>query len=105
MAGRAAAAAAADCAARAGVAIGLYADLAVSVDRGGAEVWADQDLYASAASVGAPPDDFNPRGQDWGLPPLMPNRLRDTGYAPFIADAARQHARTRARCASTTSWG
>jgi (1->4)-alpha-D-glucan 1-alpha-D-glucosylmutase len=77
--------AAADCAARAGVAIGVYADLAVSADRGGAEVWSDQDLYASAASVGAPPDDFNPRGQDWGLPPLVPNRLRDTGYASFIA--------------------
>ena len=68
-----------------GLGIGLYQDLAVSVDRGGAEAWANQDLYAIAASVGAPPDDFNQRGQDWGLPPLVPERLRAAAYAPFIA--------------------
>ena len=33
------------------------------VDRGGAEAWANQDLYALGASVGAPPDDFNPTGR------------------------------------------
>jgi (1->4)-alpha-D-glucan 1-alpha-D-glucosylmutase len=65
--------------------IGLYTDLAVSVDRAGAEAWANQDLYALGASIGAPPDDFNLHGQDWGLPPLIPARLRRAGYAPFIA--------------------
>jgi (1->4)-alpha-D-glucan 1-alpha-D-glucosylmutase len=68
-----------------GLAIGLYSDLAVSIDRGGAEAWANQSLYATAASVGAPPDVFNVRGQDWGLPPMIPARLRDAGYGPFIA--------------------
>ena len=68
-----------------GLAIGLYTDLAVSIDRGGAEAWANQALYAVRASVGAPPDIFNVRGQDWGLPPMIPTRLRDAGYAPFIA--------------------
>lgn len=68
-----------------GLAIGLYTDLAVSIDRGGAEAWANQSLYAVSASVGAPPDIFNVRGQDWGLPPMIPTRLRDAGYAPFIA--------------------
>lgn len=68
-----------------GAAIGLYADLAVSIDRAGAEAWANQDSYAVAASVGAPPDAFNLRGQNWGLPPLIPERLRDAAYAPFIA--------------------
>lgn len=68
-----------------GLGVGLYQDLAVSVDRGGAETWANQDLYAIAASVGAPPDDFNLHGQDWGLPPLEPERLRAMAYAPFIA--------------------
>jgi len=68
-----------------GLGVGLYADLAVSVDRGGAEAWSNQDLYALAASVGAPPDDFNLRGQDWGLPPLAPGRLRAAAYEPFIA--------------------
>ena len=68
-----------------GLGVGLYEDLAVSVDRGGAEAWANQGLYAIAASVGAPPDAFNLRGQDWGLPPLAPDRLRAAAYAPFIA--------------------
>lgn len=72
-------------AAELGLGVGLYQDLAVSVDRGGAEAWASQDLYAIAASVGAPPDDFNMRGQDWGLPPLAPERLRAAAYAPFVA--------------------
>jgi 4-alpha-glucanotransferase len=34
--------------------------------------------------VGAPPDAFNTRGQNWGLPPLNPWRLRAAGYQPFI---------------------
>ena len=68
-----------------GLGVGLYEDLAVSVDRAGAEAWANQDLYAVTASVGAPPDEYNLRGQDWGLPPLVPGRLRAAAYAPFIA--------------------
>ena len=68
-----------------GLGVGLYGDLAVSIDRGGAEAWANQDLYALDAGVGAPPDHYNPAGQNWGLPPLIPERLRTTGYAPFIA--------------------
>jgi 4-alpha-glucanotransferase len=75
----------ADRARECGLAIGLYADLAVSIDRGGADAWTQQDFYAIGASVGAPPDAFNPQGQDWGLPPIIPHRLREAGYAPFIA--------------------
>lgn len=67
-----------------GLAVGIYQDLAVSIDRGGAEAWSGQDLYALAASIGAPPDAFNLLGQDWGLPPLIPERLRDAAFAPFI---------------------
>jgi (1->4)-alpha-D-glucan 1-alpha-D-glucosylmutase len=76
-----------------GLGIGLYGDLAVSVDRGGAEAWASQDAYALAASLGAPPDDFNLQGQNWGLPPLIPVRLLRAGFAPFIATlrAAMRH--------------
>src|SRR5690606_15630547 len=40
--------------------------------------------YAASASVGAPPDDFNLAGQDWGLPPLIPDALRECGHEPFI---------------------
>ncbi len=68
-----------------GLAVGLYADLAVSADCGGAETWANQHLYAFDASVGAPPDAFSPNGQRWGLPPIVPDRLSACGYAPFIA--------------------
>jgi (1->4)-alpha-D-glucan 1-alpha-D-glucosylmutase len=42
-------------------------------------------LYAHSASAGCPPDDFNLHGQDWGLLPLLPERLRARAYAPFIA--------------------
>jgi (1->4)-alpha-D-glucan 1-alpha-D-glucosylmutase len=68
-----------------GLGVGLYGDLAVGVERGGAETWHHQELYAVGASVGAPPDDFNLHGQDWGLPPLIPRRLREAAYEPFIA--------------------
>ena len=67
-----------------GLGVGLYQDLAVGVDRGGAETWMHRDLYAFEASVGAPPDDFNLHGQDWGLPPLIPHQLRAAAYGPYI---------------------
>jgi (1->4)-alpha-D-glucan 1-alpha-D-glucosylmutase len=67
-----------------GMPLGLYVDLALGADRGGAEVWSDQDAYAIGASCGAPPDEFNPRGQDWGLPPYSPRALRAKAYQPFI---------------------
>jgi len=67
-----------------GLGVGIYGDLAVGIDRGGAEGWLHQDLYALGASVGAPPDDFNLHGQDWGLPPLIPHRLTEAAYEPFI---------------------
>jgi 4-alpha-glucanotransferase len=45
--------------------------------------------------VGAPPDEFNQRGQDWGLPPFNPWSLRTLEYEPFICTirAALGHAR------------
>ena len=78
-------AAAADHARSLELGVGLYQDLAVSIDRGGAEAWANQDLYVVAASIGAPPDAYNLKGQNWGLPPLNPERLRAAAYAPFVA--------------------
>lgn len=67
-----------------GMPVGLYLDLAVSVDRGGSDAWRHRASFALGAGVGAPPDVFNPNGQDWGLPPLRPDRLRDNRYAVFI---------------------
>ncbi|MEP7139843.1 MAG: 4-alpha-glucanotransferase, partial [Caldimonas sp.] len=67
-----------------GMAVGLYLDLAVSVDRAGADTWSHARSYALEASVGAPPDEFNQQGQAWGLPPLRPDRLRADRYRAFI---------------------
>lgn len=67
-----------------GMAIGLYLDLAVSVDRSGSDAWSFPGCFAASASVGAPPDDFNLSGQDWGLPPLLPQALREHGHEPFV---------------------
>ncbi|GMV56452.1 MAG: 4-alpha-glucanotransferase [Betaproteobacteria bacterium] len=67
------------------MAVGLYLDLALGVNPGGAEVWAWQGVFAQGAHAGAPPDDFNLLGQEWGLPPFVPHRLRAAGYAPMIA--------------------
>jgi 4-alpha-glucanotransferase len=67
----------------AGMTTGLVHDLAVGVDPGGADAWALQGELAVGAAVGAPPDSFNQQGQDWGLPPWRPDRLEETGYAPY----------------------
>jgi 4-alpha-glucanotransferase len=79
---------------RASQALPLFADVPVGVDRDGADAWAWQDVMALEASIGAPPDRFNAAGQDWGLPPFIPARLRAAGYAPFIQTlrAALRHA-------------
>lgn len=62
----------------------LMQDLPIGIDPGGADAWAWQDLMALGVSIGAPPDEFNTRGQNWGLPPFIPHRLRRAGYAPFV---------------------
>src|SRR3546814_12146152 len=67
------------------MALGLYGDLAVGVDRAGAEAWANPTLFAIGVATGAPPDSFNPVGQNWGFPPMNPLALRDQAYAPLVA--------------------
>ncbi|MBV8334080.1 MAG: 4-alpha-glucanotransferase [Alphaproteobacteria bacterium] len=68
-----------------GLSIGLYRDLAVGANPNGAEAWADQELVAPGASIGAPPDALSRAGQNWGLAPINPLALRRQGYTPFIA--------------------
>lgn len=63
----------------------LVLDLAIGADRDSADAWLWQDLLAPAFSIGAPPDEFEPDGQRWGLPPWIPTRLRDQGYRPLAA--------------------
>jgi (1->4)-alpha-D-glucan 1-alpha-D-glucosylmutase len=69
----------------AGMPIGLYRDLAVGANPGGAETWHDLRRFAMAVHVGAPPDEFNQKGQDWGLPPWIPRRLPADGYEAWVA--------------------
>jgi (1->4)-alpha-D-glucan 1-alpha-D-glucosylmutase len=81
-------------AARLGMPIGLYADLAIGANSGGSEVWHCPEVYAMGASAGAPPDELNLLGQDWGLPPFVPQHLHQADYRPFrnILRANMQHA-------------
>jgi 4-alpha-glucanotransferase len=67
-----------------GMAVGLYVDLAVGANGGGAEVWGAQSLHARGATIGAPPDPLALQGQDWGIPPMRPDELRERGYEPFV---------------------
>ncbi|MGH2735435.1 MAG: 4-alpha-glucanotransferase, partial [Actinomycetota bacterium] len=64
--------------------IGLIHDLAIGVDRQGADAWIWGDVFAPGMKVGAPPDEFNSLGQDWGLPPFDPWKLRTTDYEAFV---------------------
>ncbi|MGH8922754.1 MAG: 4-alpha-glucanotransferase, partial [Actinomycetes bacterium] len=64
--------------------LGLVQDLAIGVNAGGADAWMWQDTFAADMRVGAPPDEFNTLGQDWGLPPWDPWKLRAADYRPFI---------------------
>ncbi len=76
-------AAAQQAARRAGMSIGVITDLAVGAHPGGADAWARQDVVVPGISVGAPPDEFNQRGQNWTLPPWHPRRLAAQGGRPL----------------------
>ena len=69
---------------RAAALVPVMQDLPIGIDPDGADAWAWQDVLARGMHVGAPPDEFNTKGQDWGLPPFIPSRLRQAGYGPFI---------------------
>jgi 4-alpha-glucanotransferase len=70
--------------ARASREIAVVHDLPIGLDVAGADAWCWQDLMARDVSVGAPADEFNANGQDWGLTPFIPGRLRAAHYRPFI---------------------
>lgn len=68
---------------RKGLAIGLYHDMPLATDRCGGDLWAYRPFYAAGCRVGAPPDDFSPKGQDWSFPPPNSELHRETGYRLF----------------------
>lgn len=59
----------------------LYLDLPLGVNGASYDVWRERRSFATESSVGAPPDAFFTSGQDWGFPPLHPDRIREDGYA------------------------
>jgi 4-alpha-glucanotransferase len=65
-------------------AIGLITDVPVGFASDGFDSWRWQDLLAPGMRVGAPPDYFFPDGQDWGMPPFDPWKLRRAHFEPFI---------------------
>ncbi|MFB3827292.1 MAG: 4-alpha-glucanotransferase [Bryobacteraceae bacterium] len=75
-----------------GLEIGLYHDLALATDRFGSDLWAHRRYYAAGCRVGAPPDDFSPKGQDWAFPPPCSQHHRETGYRLF-AESIRKNCR------------
>ncbi len=75
-----------------GMPIGLYHDLALATDSCGSDLWGHRSFFLSGCRVGSPPDDFSPKGQDWGFPPPNAERHREDGYRLF-AESIRHNAR------------
>jgi 4-alpha-glucanotransferase len=74
----------------AGMAIGLIADIAVGMSPHGSHAWSAQHEVLRGLTIGAPPDIFNPQGQNWGLTALSPAAPREAFADTW--DAAMRHA-------------
>lgn len=79
---------------RRGLPVGLYVDLAVGVEPGGADAWSAQDSIIPQVEVGAPPDPLATGGQAWGVAAFNPRTLAAQAGAPFgeLLGAAMRHA-------------
>jgi 4-alpha-glucanotransferase len=74
--------------------VGLYIDVAVGVDAAGADAWIEQGAFLNGLSIGAPPDIYNPEGQDWGLTSYSPNGLVAKNFEPLrkLVQSTMRHA-------------
>jgi 4-alpha-glucanotransferase len=78
---------------RAGLAIGLIRDLALGISPDGVDAWSQQERFALDLRCGAPPDDFQPKGQEWGILPFDPLALaRDPKPVAELLRANMRHA-------------
>ncbi len=79
---------------RRGMPVGLYLDVAVGVKADGFDAWNEQTAILRQLSIGAPPDQLNTAGQDWGLAGYNAAGLEATGFAPFrdMLRASMRHA-------------
>ncbi len=64
--------------------LGLFLDLPVGVHRYGFDTWYFNKLFAMDASIGAPPDAFFRGGQNWDLPPILPQKLLESKLKYWI---------------------
>jgi 4-alpha-glucanotransferase len=69
---------------------GLYLDFPLGTNPGGYDAWRYAAAFAKNVSVGAPPDGFFTKGQNWGFPPFDPDAIREQHYDYFRA-AVRNH--------------
>lgn len=69
----------------AGMQLGLVADLAIGLHSGGSHAWSRRHELLVDLSVGAPPDQLNRQGQNWGLTAISPEALAFEKFAPFLA--------------------
>jgi len=78
----------------AGMPIGLITDIAVGTDPGGSDAWCRPTEMLRGLTIGAPPDLFNPAGQNWGVTTFSPHGLVAGGFAAFLEmlRAALRHA-------------
>ena len=72
-----------DRAARLGMKVGLYLDVAVGVQSDGFDAWKEQGAISRHLSVGAPPDALNTVGQNWGLAGFNAAGLEIQSFEPY----------------------
>jgi 4-alpha-glucanotransferase len=66
-----------------GLPVGLYLDVAVGVQPDGFDAWHAQGAIARTLAVGAPPDQLNALGQNWGLAGFSGAGLRTSAFTAF----------------------
>ncbi len=58
----------------------LLGDVPILLNPDSADVWAEPELFDRTLSAGAPPDIYNPLGQNWGFPLFRWDVLRQQNY-------------------------
>jgi 4-alpha-glucanotransferase len=71
--------------------VSLLGDLPFMVDGDSADVWSHAGEFRLDVSVGAPPDAFSEKGQNWGLPVYRWDVMKAGGYG-WLRDRARRSA-------------
>jgi 4-alpha-glucanotransferase len=68
----------------------LYFDLPLGVHPDGFDAWRYRDIFVTDVAAGAPPDPVFTTGQNWGFPPIHPEKIRAQGYR-YVIEYLRHH--------------